>query len=513
MSDQYGAIPYGAFKEKYEVTNLTEDPMQVEDYMRAALKDVKPDAPIWASDQPLDTEPISNYQLEMRYEGKPDPWAPDLFLELTERDPRGTALEPNFRRVIEHAYERAQDLNLYPEAPENVPETIKTQEQLQVQKDAVFNEVKGRMRWFTTSKDNMMSGRNFRMAEDTALRDVTDKDATMAAIMTDEANPNLQNPWVTNLSNATPIGWERTTDHEFKVAQYGHVRAGKPMDTIEERKYHQAQESRKDTVVSADGQILTTGMAQLMKDVAAGQKARIGMQTGAPSTMPLQEIVPRDYVSTLSAEGQRQLQAETFKTGRTMTAFEDVARTLGAQKYDTKTMYNALGTTSLKENMVQAVRASKDKNPERRQRFTDAIQSGAKPDPALDINNRGTAHKANLDNRKNMLNSMQVKPRGMEEFSVAPLGSYKRPTGPQQLKSQRQTFAPVGGQSATSAHGRSRMGPVDSGEHHDADPTQKVEQFGERDSHLLLGTKYVRDQMEGDARSLGVNDRDNRLGA
>lgn len=500
----------GVFAEKYEATNIIEDPYAVDQYMRDTLKNVKPDAPIWASDQPRDNTSYSNYRLDMQYEGgKPDPYMPDLFLELTERDPRGTALEPNFRRVIEHAYERAQDLNLYPEAPENVPETEKTQEQLQVQKDAVFYEVKDRLKWFATSKDNMQSGKNFRGAADTALKEIVEGDATLSALMTDEANPNLQNPWVTNLSNTMPMGWQRTTDHEFNVASYGHIRSQKPMDTIEERKYHQEQDARKYTVMNTDGQILTTGMAALMRDTAAGQKARIAISDKPVPDMPLQQTIPKQYLYNVDPELQRQMQHEGMKTGRTGITFDQMARKLGAQKYDASAMLNTIGTTDMKSNMEQAVSAMRDRDPERKQRFSDSLMTSrivaAMNNTEVDPVNRKAM--SDFDPKSSRLNTMQVKARGLEEFKIAPLGSFKRPTGTEQMRSQRQTFAPVGGQSIQTPMGqRTKMGMQQSDAHHVADPTQNVREMGTYKGTTVLGSKFTRDKLDTDSRTNSIND-------
>lgn len=218
LSGQYGTIPYSVLKQKFEATEIDESPDQLDEFMRTTLRDVRPDDPFFESDQKRE-DVGSEEKLSLRFTGHRSgevPDRPDMFLELTEKDPRGTALDPNFSLARAHMESRGELIRFYPDDDLSVPETQKAPQVLMQQMRDVFYSVKNRFKIFATSKDSVAAARNFRHTGSTAV-DSSESTAAKASI----ADAVQRNNYTTQLSNQTPSGWDRVGDHEFRVAQYG----------------------------------------------------------------------------------------------------------------------------------------------------------------------------------------------------------------------------------------------------------------------------------------------------
>jgi hypothetical protein len=282
LSGQYGSIPYNVLKQKYEVT-ATDDP-QVNDYWRKNLKDTSCDATFFESDHTR-RDNHSDEFLSLRFSGHRSgevPDAPDLCLELTERDPRGTGLDPNFRHWIDQSWARAGDYNFYDDSDNSVTEREKPPQLLIEQIRDQFENIKQRLKIFSTSKDSMASGSNFRDAT-TSKKDMVDQNGADAREELSRTNLTSQ------LSNSYPLGWEQTGDHEFNVAQYGQVRSAQ-LDAMN------AGINRRDTnasnqLTTFQDQVVTAGVAQLMKTIV---DARVQERDGT-KLRSFAAAIPKEY--------------------------------------------------------------------------------------------------------------------------------------------------------------------------------------------------------------------------
>ena len=224
MSATYGEIPESIIRAKNEVTRMYTDPEDMTNYFRSTLRDVSADKPRMASDAPRDNSTYANEFLSIRHEGHRSgevPWRPDEFLELTERDPRGIQNDPILSQTRRHTFARKHLYKFTPDGDATIQEaevpSFMVHRKL---RDGMYL-VKDRLKIFSTSKDYVMSGKNFRYG-DTSSISLTDTQLPLSAAL--EAIGEPRNA-TTFISNAMPIGWNTTTDNEFSVAQYGLSRA------------------------------------------------------------------------------------------------------------------------------------------------------------------------------------------------------------------------------------------------------------------------------------------------
>lgn len=221
-------MPESAFLKKMEQTCLFEDPDLINNYMRASLRDVRPDPPLFASEETRRNN-FSEDRLNLRHCGARVPTLPDLpdgtFLDFEglERDPRGTALEPDMREHRKQQEARGKFIKFYDDGDFSVPgEGISPREMVKLLRRP-FYEVKDRLKIF----DDSMNGINLGGSMTQERR----KNTAECMQVVDDRKPEMRDEMcynranvVNDLSNNTSIGWRRTTDHRFKVAQYGMIR-------------------------------------------------------------------------------------------------------------------------------------------------------------------------------------------------------------------------------------------------------------------------------------------------
>jgi len=228
-------MPYDLLLRKQEVTGIYEDPDDVENFHRSTLKDMRPLPALFESDQPRGGTDnsgkstgnnISERFLSFRDSGfqsnqNAEPYLPDgTFLDWQglEKDSRGVALEPNMRQHVDQQMARASLINYKNDADPSVLESGLNPWDMNTnirQGQAVFKDY---YKNFDTSWDSMGSRG--------AVTDFSESRIPTVSQSVDMADPvqlpnrNVMN--VTNsLSNDTSIGFRRTTDHMFKVSQYG----------------------------------------------------------------------------------------------------------------------------------------------------------------------------------------------------------------------------------------------------------------------------------------------------
>ncbi len=269
LSGQYGLIPNNIFKSKYEVTNISENPEQTDDYRRRILRDTAPDATFYESDHQREDNHSGEF-LSMRYSGhrtdeRPD--APDLFLELTDRDPRGTSTLPPVRQMAEQSWERRDHYRFQDDGDNTVAEREKRPQTLISQRIGMFDAIKDRLKIFSTSRDSGgSSSRQYAEGVDSRVQADTDESS-----ITSRGEHIVDNGYTTWLSNTTRLGWNQTGDHEFQVAQYGpsNRNSGAPGDTTRVRSG--GQDTSADMTSSA---FAAARVASTMRDVAKSQSAR-----------------------------------------------------------------------------------------------------------------------------------------------------------------------------------------------------------------------------------------------
>jgi hypothetical protein len=384
LSGRYGLIPNNVYKEKFEITNIQESPYEVEDYLREQMKDFSPDAPFFESDQ-IRRDNHSEERISLRINGHRSgevPDAPDLFLELTERDPRGTSLDPNMRKFQEQSWSRAGYFKFYDDSDNSVTEREKRPWQLTQQIREQFENIKARLKIFSTSKDHLTaSGKNFKFTEDSRMQ-LMEREGFAPNISMLTSAPRAD---MTVLqSNNMPLGWAQTGDHEFKIARYGQTGRNGVWDQDAALQQHDVEYDTAKLTTFQD-QVVTVGVAQIMKQLATEKQRRDTENEQKMNTKILATIVPNKYKAFINNDSARSekvhldqefeesvkmverfigqlnaqsgMQGQDIETQLALISAMDAAAMapgkLGAQKWERKVQEIATQSLSQTENFAQ----------------------------------------------------------------------------------------------------------------------------------------------------------------
>jgi len=302
INGQFGIIPDHVLKQKFEVTNIGEDIYATDNFMRDIMTDFDCDAPYFESDQPRRDTHAEEF-LSLRHNAHRTgeiPDAPDLFLELTEREPRGISNDPNFRLMQEQSWSRAPYFKFYPDSDNSVTEREKRPQTLIAQIHDQFENIKARLKIFSTSKDFGMSGKNFKFTSDSVMQniDIEQEGFTDGKKITSyTATPRAD--LVVMGSNILPLGWDTTSDLEFKVAHYGHIRHLAGAQDVPLQRHDVEYDTAK--LTEFQDQVVTVGLSQVMKRVAMEHHMRYDVQHDQEYKIFAQPI-PRDYMFFLNPE-------------------------------------------------------------------------------------------------------------------------------------------------------------------------------------------------------------------
>lgn len=303
---QYGLMPYSSLARKFESTNINEDPNQLYDYHRNTITDYRPDNPSLESDR-IRYDNHSTERMAHRHTGSRsglDPYMPDLFLGLTERDPRGTALGPDMKLARNHTLARGKFANFRDDSDHSIMESVVPDYEIINKIRASYQDVRDRLKIFSTAKGNYPAARNFKGAADSrrskavnpedclyndlceqemygmkqpvydpkSLLSPLDQDGYNSELMYIDPHhdPEDHEDATIFMSNHKPIGSRVTSDHEFKVANYGLNRLRQNLDNPEHKRF-----STTDILapVMFQDQRVSKGLALLMQNIV-NERAR-----------------------------------------------------------------------------------------------------------------------------------------------------------------------------------------------------------------------------------------------
>lgn len=220
-SGEFGDIPQEMVDRRYEATAIIEDQYELNAYHRDMLKHQGPDPALFEEEQTR-RDNNSTTRLNIRHAGSRstiNPYHPEAFLELTDRDPRGTQTDPDIRKMVEQSRFRGKYVRFYPDSDYSVPESGRSDAKIINDKRNMFYWAKDKIRVFSTSHDNRAAGRPLGAKKGRDIENVT-FDGQIVDLNT--TRPHFhRGDKTTILSNYTPMGWYNTTDHEFSIAQYG----------------------------------------------------------------------------------------------------------------------------------------------------------------------------------------------------------------------------------------------------------------------------------------------------
>ena len=234
---KFGSIDNEILAKKFEVTNMVFNDMNtIDDFNRDVLTDIGPDKTTLASDAKRNNT-YSETRINLREKGtrwKNEPIHHDLNLSLTDKDPRGTAEEPDLRKLTENFWSRKDDYkhSFKKDADYSVPSAGISEPQMVMNKRNARERV-GKMYYkdFGTSKDGWSNGFNQRSSLRSKAGYV--EHTNQLININDEYSMEKRRDITTILSNILPIGHLTTTDNMFNIADYS-ILYGKPsIDTYD----------------------------------------------------------------------------------------------------------------------------------------------------------------------------------------------------------------------------------------------------------------------------------------
>ena len=487
-------MPYSALRAKFESTNMPENPLATDEYFRDTLRDLSCDKPFFESDQKRDDTHAEEF-LSLRHNVHRSgevPDAPDINLELTERDPRGTATDPNFRNITRDSWERAGAYKFYSDSSNNVTEREKRPQVLIAQMREQFYNIKERLKIFTTSKDNSAGASNYQWSGTSvgSLNAPGDSSVSGRGEVMGLPRSNL----TTLQSNNAPLGWETTGDAEYKVASYGQVR-GRAVDRGDQPNLQMSTyDDKTANLTKFQDQVVSVGLAGLMRDVSREQSERRANGEWQPG-------ITRDQRNTQfkaqSAPGQREAAADQVMEDK----YQEIERFIGQLRRQTgvqgQNIESQLQTIQFMDNAISAPRGGVA-----RFKSGEIVASAARAEgfeTPVSAAGRGRALGDRPAARQSATSNYAT---GSQQ--TARLGSGRqgvRVQAPQ--TAQEQTISAL----ARAAANQNASGVAPNVRHgYSTDESQAVASFGTKDRFTRgLGSKFVRDQMDQDNRSNAIS--------
>jgi len=223
----YGKMPDEALVSKFEYTNEGDNiEYMYDEFSRETLKDRRPDTATFEYEEPRKSISNKGYLNTLHYGGRGEynyPAHPEINTEITDREPRRTFTDPDYRELRMQEDARMRFVNFYPGNDDNSISSGSWREnQVRDAKKHMFNLLKPRMRIFSTSEDGRREGMR-RSYEYKSNIDKVQYDKTYGDTILDwSLNPQRKTIVLSNeLIRNTRWYHRHTPDHEFTVAKYG----------------------------------------------------------------------------------------------------------------------------------------------------------------------------------------------------------------------------------------------------------------------------------------------------
>jgi hypothetical protein len=293
-SGAYGTMPEDMYLRKIEATNMVEDPFQVENYLRAEMRDFKPDKPFLASDQIRSSDDRgggfhSKRFLNLRHHGTPgapeDPYLPDgTFLDhqFMERDPRGHATTPDMRKHYEQQMARAGLIKFYNDEDLSVPEQGISPEQMVSNIKSGMYMFKDRYKNFSESYGNWHNGGSGLTRRSCLVSNAAKQ--TMDGTIMDLADATQKNRTdaVSKLSMDPRVAFRHSTpDHRVKISKYGAVRVQQSVQENDWSRNRSGAFLDHNTGEVIDGQRVNKQLANLIADIQGLRETKQEIAKGA----------------------------------------------------------------------------------------------------------------------------------------------------------------------------------------------------------------------------------------
>lgn len=261
-------IPRATTDQRYEETDIHEDPDELDTYHRNMLMYQGPDPELFESDAPR-RNTHSTEIMNIRHHGARSelvPHHPEIFLEHTDKDPRGTATGPDMRKMVDQQRFRGRYIKFYKDGDESIPESHRSRQMVARDKDKLFYQTKNRLKIFDTSMDGRHNGGPTGIRKGQDITKIT-LDGPLKDLNHGRKHIHRGDK-TTILSNYTPIGWYKTTDHKFAVAQYGKQYSSMHAGDIDLRRINSSVHLDHSEMVMHRDVVTSKALVQTMKRLA-----------------------------------------------------------------------------------------------------------------------------------------------------------------------------------------------------------------------------------------------------
>jgi len=233
---KYGEMPNEALVKKFEETEYLNDSEDLyDDYSRGVVKDRSVDTPAFESDEPRKSYNSKGFLNLLHSGGRGEFNNPDhseMFLGLTDTDPRGINVDPDMRKMVEQEQARMRFVRFGNDTDNSVHHGVWSEKEAYYKARILTQKaVQPRAQIFSTSKDGRREGirRDYydhksnvnKVEED--LNYFRPQSTTFTDYITNWAlNPQRSTVKISNktLENSRMFQ-ATTTDNEFHVARYG----------------------------------------------------------------------------------------------------------------------------------------------------------------------------------------------------------------------------------------------------------------------------------------------------
>lgn len=258
----YGDMPPEALMSKFDETSdiYTDCDTMYDFYARETLTDRRPDDPTFAYEEPRQSISNKGYLNLIHYGTRSGSQVahPEIFLGLTEGEPRGIATDPDYKELRKQHEARNRFKFLGPDADNSITGGGWNEAQVQESKQKTFKEMKPRLRIFSTGKDGRREGirRMYQCVSD--MQNITDEKKYGDVIKDWAVNPQRNTVILSNKTIRNSKMYQQfTTDHEFQIAHYG--------DACRKRNYFNRHQALTD--VEADYEFNEQDMSKCFKAV------------------------------------------------------------------------------------------------------------------------------------------------------------------------------------------------------------------------------------------------------
>jgi hypothetical protein len=489
ISQSNGLMPSSLLKKKYEVTNYDEPEDYVNNYFRNALKDNSCDKPFFESDVKR-SDNHSSEMLDLRYEGARSsalPYMPDMFLENVGRDPRGASNDPVFKNNVEQSKQRSKYIKMVDDGDRSITSGEKTPAFIATQIKNNQHELKKRFRIYSESRDQKTGSVGFVKGDITKVNLQENQISISDPLLIEDINKTTL---LSSLSNSLQIGWDRVTDHEFKIAQYSMIRSNNTRSNPESNRNE----------IQNTANIYTSEVASNTRNTLAQLMKTANVQQGI-NTVQGQKSYPQFNSSRNTAKITKSDNERRNTTGdMIINVLVDVNQTRERSKITRDTQNR---NTAVEENDIVALMdiTNRKKNVAERVRMSDAIL-----DIVVSESDNNVAGIKSTKLTKNTQNKNSIDSAlWLDSKSITNVYSFAKPDNPiRKVQNQDMDFKSSKDQLNSKKQKAPEMTNIIIKKAHD---TQKHDEFGTNNRFISrVGSKYTFNNLDKHLDKLDVND-------